>query len=97
MIKAGEERLAAFQFQRSFIQELKKSKTIKQTVTFHSPQNGVIDELNIRQGSFVKPDTTLLTIAALDEMWVEAEVFERQSALVEVGLPVTMSLDYRPG
>ena len=97
LIKAGEERLLAFQFHRSAIEELKKSRTIKQSVTFHSPQNGVIDELNMRQGSFVKPDRTLVTIVALDEVWVEAEVFERQSAGVEVGLAVTMSLDYRPG
>lgn len=97
LIEAVEDRLTALQLSPAFIKELKRSKKIKQTVTFHSPQKGVIDELNIREGSFVKPGNTLLSIAALDEMWVEAEVFESQSAQVEVGLPVTMSLDYWPG
>ena len=96
LIQAVEARLAALQLSPSFIQELKTSKTIKQTVTFHSPQKGVINQLNIREGSFVKPGDTLLSIAALDVIWVEAEVFESQSAQIEVGLPVTMSLDYWP-
>ena len=38
-----------------------------------------------------------MSIGTLNDVWVEAEVFERQAALVEAGLPVTMSLDYLPG
>jgi len=38
-----------------------------------------------------------MSIGALDEVWVEAEVFERQAAQVAVGAAVTMTLDYLPG
>lgn len=38
-----------------------------------------------------------MSIGTLEQMWVEAEVFERQASLVVVGLPVTMTLDYLPG
>ncbi|MAO31664.1 MAG: efflux transporter periplasmic adaptor subunit, partial [Alteromonas sp.] len=55
------------------------------------------DNLNIREGFFIKPGNTLLSIGALDEVWVDAEIFERQSAQVTVGLPVTMTLDFLPG
>ena len=64
---------------------------------FRSPQHGVVDNLNIREGFFVGPKMTLMSIAALDEVWVEAEVFENQAALVRVGQAVTMRLDYLPG
>jgi len=57
----------------------------------------VVDNLNIREGFFVQPGTTLMSIGALDDVWVEAEVFARQAALVEVGLPVVMTLNYLPG
>ena len=70
---------------------------MKQTLTFYAPQSGVVDNLNIREGFFVKPGTTLMSVGTLDDVWVEAEVFERQAALVNVGLPVTMTLDYLPG
>lgn len=39
----------------------------------------------------------MMSIAQLDEVWVEAEVFERQAELIRVGLPVTMTLDYLSG
>ena len=37
-----------------------------------------------------------MSVGSLADVWVEAGVFERQAALVEVGLPVTMTLDYLP-
>ena len=45
----------------------------------------------------MKPGDTLLSIGKLDQVWVEAEVFERDAALIKEGLPVSMTLDYLPG
>ena len=56
-----------------------------------------MDNLDIREGYFVEPGTTLMSVGTLEEVWVEAEIFERQASMVEVGLPVTMNLDYLPG
>ena len=97
LIRAAKERLVALQLPEDFIRNLIKTRQVSQTVTFHAPQTGFLDNLNIREGFFVKPGTTLMSIGVLDEVWVEAEVFERQVALVEVGMPVTMTLDYQPG
>ncbi|MFT5084449.1 MAG: Cu(I)/Ag(I) efflux system membrane fusion protein [Lentisphaeria bacterium] len=97
LIEAAKDRLKALQIDDDFIAQLMHKKQVKQTVRFYSPQSGVVDNLNIREGFFVGPGTTLMSIGALDEVWVEAEVFERQASLVEIGLPVTMTLDYLPG
>ena len=97
LVQAAEDRLLALQLSPGFIGELKRERQVRQTVTFLAPQNGVVDNLNIREGFYVKPGTTLMSVGALDDVWVEAEVFERQAALVAVGLPVTMTLDYLPG
>lgn len=97
LIRAAENRLASLRVPASAIAQIRKRREAKQTVIFYAPQNGVIDKLNIRQGFFVQPGSTIMSIAALEQMWVEAEVFERQAAGVAVGLPVTMTLDYLPG
>lgn len=97
LIQASENRLRSLQFTDEHIQQLKEDLQVRQTVTFRSPQEGVVDNLNIREGFFVGPNTTLMSIGALDDVWVEAEVFERQAALVQPGQPVTMRLDYLPG
>ena len=97
LIRAAEDRLRALHVDPTFITQLKSNRAVKQTVTFYVPQTGVVDNLNIREGFFVKPGTTLMSVGTLDNVWVEAEVFERQGSLVETGLPVTMTLDYLPG
>ena len=97
LIKASENRLKALQLPSQSINKLKQTRKISQTVTFYTPQNGVVDNLNIREGFFVMPGKTLMSIGKLDQVWVEAEIFERQSSQVEQGQAVTMSLDYLPG
>ncbi|RLA55198.1 MAG: efflux RND transporter periplasmic adaptor subunit [Gammaproteobacteria bacterium] len=97
LVQAAQDRLLALQLSTSFIDELKRERQVRQTITFRAPQSGVVDNLNIREGFFVQPGTTLMSIGALDDVWVEAEVFARQAALVEVGLPVVMTLNYLPG
>jgi len=97
LISAAQNRLAALQLPKSAIAQLKKSRKVQQTITFHAPQNGVVENLKIREGYFVKPGSTLMAIGDLSEVWVEAEVFERQAGQVKAGTPVTMKLDYLPG
>ncbi|GAC12906.1 efflux RND transporter periplasmic adaptor subunit [Aliiglaciecola lipolytica] len=90
-------RLVALQMPKQAIDKLKETKTVQQTVEFRSPQAGVVDNLSIREGFFVNPERTLMSVASLDDIWVETEVFERHAAQVKVGLPVSMTLDYLPG
>jgi Cu(I)/Ag(I) efflux system membrane fusion protein len=79
------------------IRRVLNTRKIAENITFFAPQSGVLDNLVIREGFYVKPENTLMSIGALDEVWVEAEVFEKQAGLVRLGADVTMTLDYFPG
>ncbi|MFT7685880.1 MAG: Cu(I)/Ag(I) efflux system membrane fusion protein [Candidatus Azotimanducaceae bacterium] len=97
LIQAAEDRLEALQLPLIAIKNLRETRKVAQHITFYAPQSGVLDNLNIREGFFVKPGTTLMSIAKLDQVWVEAEVFARQAFLIDVGAPVTMTLSYLSG
>lgn len=97
LIRAAKARLKALNVSDGFVERLQSNKKVMQNITFYARQSGVVDELNIREGFYVKPGTSMMSIGQLDEVWVEAEVFERQAQLIEVGLPVTMTLDYIAG
>lgn len=97
LTQAALARLMALQMPRESIEALRQTRQVQHTIEFRSPQSGVVDNLNIREGYYVKPGKTLMSIGALDEVWVEAEVFERFSPLVQVGQSVTMTLGYLPG
>ncbi len=97
LIKAAKARLSALQISDSFIANLQKTRKVRQSITFYAPQSGFLAGLKIREGFYVQPGNTLMSIGQLEQVWVEAEVFERDAAFVKAGLPVTMTLDYLPG
>ena len=97
LIYAAQNRLVALQIPKSTINELKKTQQVQQRIIFYAPQNGVVENLKIREGFFVKPGSTIMSIGDLSEVWVEGELFERQAGQVKTGTAVTMTLDYLPG
>lgn len=97
LIGAAVERLLALQVPRADIDRLRKTRKVSQTITVAAPQSGVLDNLAVREGMFVKPGLSLMSIGQLEHIWVIGEVFERQASLVSVGDKVRMRLDYLPG
>ncbi len=97
LIQAARDRLRALDIDEATIQQLDKSRSVQTAMIFYAPQTGIVDNLNVREGFYVKPGTMVMSIGVLDSIWVEAEVFERQASMVEVGLAVSMTLDYVPG
>ncbi|CAD5262316.1 Cation efflux system protein [Alteromonas sp. 38] len=101
-LKRGDTRLAAGAKQRlkalhlsdGFIAQLEKSREVSQTITFFAPQAGVVEHLGVREGFYVQPGTTVLSIARLDRVWVEARVFERDVPKVALDQQVSITFDY---
>ncbi len=97
LIGAAVERLLALQVPQADIDRLRKTRKVSQTITVAAPQSGVLDNLAVREGMFVKPGLSLMSIGQLEHIWVIGEVFERQASLVKTGDQVRMRLDYLPG
>ncbi|KXS51370.1 MAG: outer membrane transport protein, partial [Marinobacter sp. T13-3] len=97
LVSAAQERLEALNVPSGLIRQLRDGRKIQRTITVYAPASGVIENLNVREGMFIKPGNRVLSIAALDEVWVIGEVFESQLSAVEAGNRVEMTLDYMPG
>ena len=97
LIRASKERLSALGISAAQIKKLQKSRKVKQRISIYAPQDGVVSDLPVREGMFVKPSMKVMTLGDLSSVWLLAEVFERQSAWVEVGQSAEVSLSYLPG
>jgi len=97
LIRASKERLSALGISAAQIKQLQKNKKVKQRISIYAPQDGVVSDLPVREGMFVKPSMKVMTLGDLSSVWLLAEVFERQSAWVEVGQPAEVNLSYIPG
>lgn len=97
LIRAGEKKLLTLGMAQSQINKLKKTRRVMELVKIYATQGGVVSQLNVREGKFIKPDTDLMTIEDLSHIWIIAEVFERQAAWVKEGQVAIATLPYMPG
>lgn len=80
LIRAAKNRLKALRIDNKVIQKLKRTKKVSQITTFYAPQNGYIEQLNINEGMYVKPENALLTIADLSQLSVDVELDHKHAA-----------------
>jgi len=96
LVTAAEARMRALKIPQSVIDSVKEQRKVLQKVTFFAPKSGVLDNLNVREGFYIEPGVQVMSIAVLDTVWVEAEVFANQANRIHAGLPVAMSSPYLP-
>ncbi|GEA04973.1 hemolysin D [Alteromonas sp. KUL17] len=93
LIEGAAERLKTLGLSKGVIEALQKTRRVTQTVTFNAPQSGVVEALNIREGFYVQPGTTLMSIAQLDTVWVIAEVPEKYALIIAPHNSAVVTLD----
>lgn len=62
-----------------------------------APASGYIVAKDVVEGAAVKAGQRLFRIAALDKVWVEADIYERDIPLVKVGQQAMVTLTHLPG
>jgi Cu(I)/Ag(I) efflux system membrane fusion protein len=97
MVEASRMRLLALGVTRGEIERLNRERTVSQRVSIYADTDGFIAHLGVREGIYVMPATEIMSIAKLDRVWIQAEVFERQAAWVQAGQRAEVELDYLPG
>ena len=93
LINGAEQRLLSLQIAPAIIQKIKQSGVAQHSISMLSPRSGVISELNIREGDYVKPGKAIATIAALDTLWAIADVIGGQGSTIAIGDHASVSID----
>jgi len=97
LLSGAEEKLKALGLIPSEIKLLAKRGTASENIRIIAPQDGIVSSLGVRDGMFIQPNTTIMSLADLSSVWLLAEVFESQSDWVAAGQAAQATLDYMPG
>lgn len=97
LLRAARQRLALWDMSPQEIKALEQRGSPQDYVAIYAPRSGTLIERNIVDGSAARKGQTLLTIADLSRVWIEAEVFEADLELVQVGMSAAFTLPYLPG
>jgi Cu(I)/Ag(I) efflux system membrane fusion protein len=94
--RAARTRLHLLGLSEAQIASVEKSGAPLESVTIASPASGYVIEKNVVEGASIEPGMRLFRIAALNEVWVEADVYEADLAHVRAGQSARVTLDYVP-
>lgn len=97
LARAARQRLALWDMSDAEISALERRGEPQDYVAIHAPRSGTLIERNIADGSAAKMGQTLLTVADLSRVWIEADVFEADLELVTPGMAAAVTLPYLPG
>jgi Cu(I)/Ag(I) efflux system membrane fusion protein len=97
LLSASKQRLALLSVPASQVDAIARGGQPSRQVAIVSPADGVVTELNVREGAQVSPGMPLMRVADLSRIWVEVQVPERQGAQLQVGDTVQIVAAALPG
>lgn len=96
LIAASYQKLQTFHISDQQIEQLKKTKQPSRLINIYPHQGGVVTRLNIREGMYVTPETEMMSIVDLSNVWIIAQIFEEQATWVNVGDPAEVRISAFP-
>jgi len=97
LLAAARERLRLWDITDADIGRLEETGEVRRTLTLHALTTGYIMERMVVQGMRVMPEMTLLRLADLSHVWVEADIYEYEAPVVAVGQVASLTLQALPG
>lgn len=97
LMEASWARLQSLNISEDQMRALAETGEVIERVRFYASQDGVVAKLNVGEGMYVAPATTIMTLADLSTVWLVADVFESQADWIRVGQKAEVRLPYLPG
>jgi RND family efflux transporter MFP subunit len=97
LIDSARRKLQLWDVDEREIDAIAKADHPPRDVVFYSPATGHLEDKVIVQGSAVQPAMKLMRISDHSVMWLNAQVYEQQIALVKMGQAVETTVDAIPG
>ena len=94
---AARQRLAFWDISEEQVKKIEETGKPVRTLTLYSPVNGYVVQKMAIKGMRIMPGEKLFDIADLSSVWIVADIYENEIALVRQGQKAKISLSYSPG
>ncbi len=97
LVGAARRRLTLWNIPDDQIELLDRTGKAQRTLLLRAPISGEITEKRVIAGQAVQAGDNLFLIADRSVLWVDLAVFETDARMLQVGLPVELTVDALPG
>ncbi|GAB7521325.1 efflux RND transporter periplasmic adaptor subunit [Paraburkholderia sp. 2C] len=96
LLQASRARMRAMSIPEGVIAGLDRTGQAQTHIVLSSPEDGVVTELNVRDGAMVTPGQTLAKVAGLSKLWLVVEIPESLALDAQPGMRVDASFSADP-
>jgi Cu(I)/Ag(I) efflux system membrane fusion protein len=97
LLDASRQKLVRIGMTPDQIAELEKTRRTREHVAIDSTAGGIVMDKMVTEGMYVMRGEQLFTVADLDPVWVEVQVFEKDAANLRPGDRVSLKSPVHPG
>jgi Cu(I)/Ag(I) efflux system membrane fusion protein len=97
LVSAARRRLELWDISDDQIDAIDRSGEAQRRLLLRASMDGEVAEKLVTEGQAVQPGDNLFLLADRSVMWVELAVFETDARLLDVGVPVALTVDALPG
>jgi membrane fusion protein, copper/silver efflux system len=97
LLSAARTRLKLWGVTDAQIAELEHTKEPKTVFPVFAPASGIVTERLVSAGQYVMEGTTLYSIADINPVWVQAEIYEFEIRKIATGTEATVTTEAYPG
>jgi Cu(I)/Ag(I) efflux system membrane fusion protein len=97
LLEAARRRLLLWDVRAADIARLEATGEVRRTLDLYSPVSGYVTQKMALHGMRVTPADSLFDIVDLSRLWILADVYEADLALVRPAMPATLTSSYLPG
>ena len=95
-IASVRQRLISKGMQESLVERLTETRELIERVPVYAESSGVVSQLMVRDGDYLKPGDPILQLQAYDKVWVIASVPESDLPKMEIGKTAALKFDSAP-
>lgn len=89
-IQSSAQRLVSMGVSERVLAQLKKKRKRIEKVPFYASTQGIVSDLSIAEGSYIKPGSTVATIQSYQSVWVNVSVAEKDLQFIQRGTKATV-------
>ncbi|WP_233427046.1 efflux RND transporter periplasmic adaptor subunit [Halobacteriovorax marinus] len=97
MLEQSKEKLRLLGIRSKQIEKWYKDKTVPKNIIIYSNTTGVVRKKNAFVGAYFKEGQNFFELSDLSDVWVEMDVYEQDSSLVQLGQRVELEFSALPG
>ncbi len=97
LVALAREKLALWGITPAQVDEILKKGKADFKLPILSPISGIVVQKNVLEGQYVNEGDSLFEVADLSHVWIQAQVYEDQVALVQEGQDVEATVEAYPG